>query len=105
MRAIGALAFAALLATNPAPARDFEKAPVAPTFESCPSKGPGFVRLPGSKSCTRISGRVAAGADLRARQGATAVAPAAAGRVAIDNRTDSDLGEVRTFIRIGNGRR
>ncbi len=86
-------------------AREVEKAAVAATVEPCPAKGPGFVRLPGSRTCTRLSGRVAAGADLRARQGAIAVAPGAAGRFAIDNRTDSDLGEIRTYVRIGSGRR
>ena len=28
-----------------------------------------------------------------------------AGRLAIDNRADTDLGEVRTYVRIGNSRR
>ncbi|WP_279602535.1 hypothetical protein [Methylobacterium sp. E-005] len=42
--------------------------------------------------------------DLRAGR-APAAAPAIAGRLAIDNRTDTDLGEVRTFLRFGNGRR
>ncbi len=99
------LTAAVLLSVGQAHARDVEKAPPVPTFEACPEKGQGFVRLPGSHSCTRLSGRVTAGADLRARQGGTAVTPAASGRFAVDNRTDTDLGEVRTFVRIGNGRR
>lgn len=105
-----ALAASVLLIAGPviagdALARDIETAPLAPTVEPCPAKGPGFVRLPGSRSCTRISGRVAAGADLRARPGVATLAPAASGHLAIDNRTDSDLGEIRTYVRIGNGRR
>lgn len=104
-RAASVLLFAGSMIAGNARALEFETAPPAPTVEPCPAKGPGFVRLPGSRSCTRISGRVAAGADLRAGPGATTLAPAAAGRLAIDSRTDSDLGEIRTYVRIGNGRR
>jgi hypothetical protein len=86
-------------------ARDLEKASSAAAAMPCPSKGPGFIRLPGSVSCIRVSGRVIAGADLRPGHGAGAASPPAiAGRLAIDNRADTDLGEVRTFVRIGNGR-
>ena len=99
-----ALAGAALLLADPALAIERQKAPVAPAPVPCPSKGPGFVRMPGSDSCIRVSGRVAAGMDLRAGEGAAA-APAVTGRLAIDNRADTDLGEVRTYVRIGNGRR
>ena len=90
----------------PAHARDLEKAPTGSMPVPCPSKGQGFVRMPGSQSCIRVSGRVAAGVDLRAGQaiGPSGI-PAVTGRLAIDNRTDSDLGEVRTYVRIGNGRR
>jgi hypothetical protein len=95
---------AALLLTSPALAAELQKAPVAPGPVPCPSKGQGFVRLPGSESCVRVSGRVTAGVDLRAGH-APAAAPLVAGRLAIDNRADTDLGEVRTYVRIGNGRR
>ncbi|MCJ2071506.1 porin [Methylobacterium sp. J-030] len=77
---------------------------MAPGPVPCPTKGPGFVRLPGSDSCIRISARVAAGLDLRAGR-APAAAPLVAGHLAIDNRADTDLGEVRTYLRFGNGRR
>jgi hypothetical protein len=83
---------------------DRPKVPVTPGPVPCPSKGQGFVRLPGSDTCIRVSGRVTTGLDLRAGHGAAA-APLAAGRLAIDNRADTDLGEVRTYVRIGNGRR
>ncbi|MCJ2066989.1 porin [Methylobacterium sp. J-088] len=95
---------AALLLSFPAFAAELQKAPVAPGPVPCPSKGQGFVRLPGSDSCVRISGRVTAGTDLRVGH-APAMAPLVAGRLAIDNRADTDLGEVRTYVRIGNGRR
>ncbi|MEL6062897.1 MULTISPECIES: hypothetical protein [unclassified Methylobacterium] len=95
---------AALLLTCPALATELQKAPMAPGPVPCSSKGQGFVRLPGSDSCVRVSGRVTAGMDLRAGH-APAVAPLVAGRLAIDNRADTELGEVRTYLRIGNGRR
>ncbi|MDP4004296.1 porin [Methylobacterium sp. NEAU K] len=101
-----ALAVATLLLGGQAFARDLEKAPVASALMPCPWKGSGFVRMPGSRSCIRVSGGVSAGTDFggRARIGASG-APVVAGRLAIDNRTASDLGEVRTYVRIGNGRR
>jgi hypothetical protein len=88
----------------PAHALDLPKEALAPTIEPCPGQ-PGFVRLPGTRSCTRLSGRVTAGADIRAGAAGTAAAPTIAGRVAIDNRTATSYGEVRTYIRLGNGRR
>ncbi|SDM17166.1 Porin subfamily protein [Methylobacterium phyllostachyos] len=103
-RVLPLIAVAAVVALSPAMAGDLPKAPVTPGAVPCPSKGQGFVRLPGSESCVRVSGRVAAGMDVRAGHGA-ATAPLVAGRLAIDNRTDTDLGEVRTYVRIGNGRR
>jgi len=96
----------AALGFGPAEARDLEKALITPSVMPCPSKGAGFVRLPGSASCIRVSGRVTAGADLRGGHGIGAPAtPPVTGRLAIDNRADTDLGEVRTYVRIGNGRR
>jgi hypothetical protein len=94
----------ALVLVGPALAVDLQKAPVTPGLVPCPSKGQGFVRMPGSDSCVRISGRVTAGMDMRTGHG-VAAAPVVAGRLAIDNRADTDLGEVRTYVRIGNGRR
>lgn len=95
---------AAMLAASPGLARDIAKAPNAGAGVPCPGYGVGFVRPPDSTTCTRVSGRVAAGANLRAGRRDTIAAPAIAGRLAIDTRTESDLGPVRTFIRIGNGR-
>ncbi|MDP4022621.1 hypothetical protein Q8W71_08310 [Methylobacterium sp. NEAU 140] len=94
-------ALAALLLASPAAALDLQKA--VPTLEPCPGRA-GFVRTPGSRNCTRVSGRVAAGIDARTGHDGAAFLPRAAGRIAIDNRTDTDLGEVRTYLRI-DGRR
>ena len=91
------------LGPGAAGARDLEKAPMAGAPVPCPPKGPGFVRMPGSHACIRVSGRITAGAGLRTGPGVGA--PAVTGRLAVDNRADTDLGEVRTYVRIGNGRR
>ena len=103
-RPAAALAATLLSLAAPAFALDGQMAPVTPGPVPCPSKGPGFVRMPGSDSCIRVSGRVAAGMDLRAGAG-TAASPPVAGSLAIDNRSETELGEVRTYVRIGNGRR
>lgn len=66
----------------------------------CPGQGPGFMQLPGSGTCIRVSGRVAAGVDI----GPQRTAPVAAGQLSIDSRTESDYGPVRTFVRLGHGR-
>jgi hypothetical protein len=95
-----AILVAASLGGGQARAVEAPKRPITPGAVPCPSKGPGFVRLPGGDGCIRVSGRVVAGAGLHG-----AAAPAVTGRLAIDNRADTDLGEVRTFVRIGNGRR
>ena len=87
-----------------ASALDLDLAKIGPTMEACPGKA-GFVRMPGSHNCTRLTGRVAAGVDARAGAGGAAAAPVVAGRIAVDNRAQTDLGEVRTDVRVGNGRR
>jgi hypothetical protein len=92
------------LAPAPSQALDLDLAKIAPVMEACPGR-PGFVRLPGALNCTRLSGRVAAGADMRAGANGAAAAPIVAGRIAIDNRADTAFGEVRTYVRVGNGRR
>ncbi|KAB1074087.1 hypothetical protein F6X51_09025 [Methylobacterium planeticum] len=98
---LGALLAAGL---TPAAAREPIKAPTTEALRPCPAYGSGFVRLPGSRSCIRLSGRVGAGMDLQSGNRGAAAAPAAAGRFAIDTRSESEFGPVRTFVRIGNGR-
>lgn len=99
-----ALILLAAVSPSPGQARELEKAPVRESVQPCPSYGSGFVRVPGSPTCVRVSGRVRTGADLAVGQD-VAAAPMAAGRLAIDTRTESDFGPVRTYVRIGNGRR
>ncbi len=93
----------AILGSTSVLALDLPKEAMAPTSEACPGR-PGFVRIPGTQSCTRLSGRVAAGAGIGSGTRALAT-PDVTGRIAVDNRTQTDFGEVRTYVRIGNGRR
>ena len=92
-----------MLALSPCQAGELEQAPALKSAQSCPGYGTGFARAPGGSTCVRVSGRVRAGADLATGRD-VAAAPTAVGRFAIDARTESDLGPVRTYVRIGNGR-
>ena len=71
----------------------------------CPEQGPGFVRLPGSATCLRLSGRAGGGVAVVSGRDGTATRPVADGRFAVDTRTDTDLGPVRTYVRVGTARR
>ena len=85
------------------PAAAFERAPLpseAP-MEPCPSQGAGFARIPGTETCLRVSGRVAAGLDV----GGARMAAPVRGRISIDARGQSDLGPVRSFLRVEAGHR
>ncbi|WP_246733225.1 porin [Methylobacterium sp. BTF04] len=82
--------------------------PVRPAQEAmrpCPKHGAGFVRIPGSATCIRLSGRVAAGIDLRGAHKAPSPIPPNLARLAIDTRTETDYGPVRTFVRTGSAHR
>lgn len=76
-----------------------------PAAKPCPRQGAGFIQIPGSTTCIRVGGRATAGMAVRAREEGTAVGPVAAGRLAVETRTDSDYGPVRTYVRIDAGRR
>jgi hypothetical protein len=102
--ALGLAGVLALAAAAPALALDLALEKLPSVVEPCPGK-PGFVRLPGTRNCTRLSGRVAAQVDTRVAGGTAAAAPVATGRIAVDNRTQTDYGEVRTYLRFGNDRR
>ncbi|MCJ2083266.1 porin [Methylobacterium sp. J-090] len=84
---------------GPALARERAVAPAGDLLP-CPSQGAGFVRVPGTTTCLRLSGRVAAGlaADRRT------TAPLSMGRLSIDTRTATEYGPVRGFVRMGTGR-
>ena len=66
----------------------------------CPKQGAGFVRVPGSPTCIRLSGRAVGGIDV----GSNGAAPVTAGQLSIDTRGESEFGPVRAFVRMGHGR-
>ncbi|KQP53247.1 hypothetical protein ASF34_02515 [Methylobacterium sp. Leaf106] len=71
----------------------------------CPRHGSGFIRIPGSETCIRIGGRATTGLDLRSREGDPASRLIAGGRLAVDTRTETGYGPVRTYVRIDAGQR
>ncbi len=90
------------LALSPLPAVASERPPLpseAP-MEPCPSQGAGFVRIPGTTTCLRLSGRAAAGVDV----GAGRTTAPVRGRVSVDTRSETSLGPARSFVRIDAGR-
>lgn len=90
------------LAMVPPLALAFERAPLpseAPV-EPCPWQGDGFVRIPGTTTCLRLSGRVAAGMGT----GSARMPAPVQGRLSVDARSQTDLGPVRSFVRIDAGR-
>ena len=88
------LAFACAQATSAAAA---EQRPA-----DCAGYGSNFVAVPGTNTCLRIAGRVRAEAGAARRE---RMRPSAAGRADLDLRTLTDYGPVRTFVRVGAGRR
>ncbi|MGU3361933.1 hypothetical protein ACLBWX_16505 [Methylobacterium sp. M6A4_1b] len=70
------------------------------TLLPCPKQGAGFVRVPGSPTCIRLSGRAVGGIDI----GSHGAAPVTAGQLSIDTRSESEFGPVRAFVRMGHGR-
>ncbi|KQP07875.1 hypothetical protein ASF28_12280 [Methylobacterium sp. Leaf99] len=92
---------------GPVSARDRAVAP-AGEVRPCPSQGAGFVRVPGTTTCLRLSGRVAAGLAAGLAAGPAAErrnpAPLSLGRLSVDTRTTTDYGPVRAFVRMGTGR-
>jgi hypothetical protein len=72
----------------------------------CPS-GPGFVAVPGSDTCLRLSGRVAAGAAAANRRGPAepGAEPRLGGHLSVDARTATEAGPVRAFVRLDAGQR
>lgn len=78
---------------------------MVPSAPACLRHGPGFVEVPGTRTCIRIGGRVraeAGGGTGRVSRDDIA-APRASGRVSVDTRTDTDYGPVRTFVRMRAG--
>lgn len=100
-----AATLAAPLAPAPGLARELKRpGPVADP--ACARHGPGFVAVAGSSTCVRLSGRVGAESTI-VRGGAPDSSDRFRGnaRVSVDARTETSLGPVRTFVRVGPGSR
>lgn len=107
MRAASAIGLAALfggdLATSAQPGERPKPHPdlrQRETRQPCPKQGPGFVRVPGSPTCIRLSGRAVGALDIDSH----GTAPVTAGQLSIDTRSESEFGPVRAFVRMGHGR-
>ena len=102
MRCLGLTLTLAPLFTGISPVAAFEHAPhpSEAAAESCPSQGAGFIRIPGTATCIRLSGRVRAGIDA----GSSGTTAPGQSRIAVDTRSESALGPVRSFVRIDAGR-
>jgi|SRR4051812_8333975 hypothetical protein len=69
----------------------------------CPQYGPGFVQVPGTATCVRIGGRVASEYGTSTRRNARGSGFGTSGRVAVDTRTDTAYGPLRTYVRVRAG--
>lgn len=77
------------------------------SVRACPQYGTGFVQVPGSATCVRIGGRVVAETTVGSRRVSRddIAGFKTSGRVSIDTRTQTELGPVRTFVRVRAGDR
>jgi hypothetical protein len=101
----GLILTAAATASGPSAARDPWVVPEV--ARACPQHGPGFVQVPGSDTCVRIGGRVAAEATAGSRRIARdqIAGFGASGSVTLDTRTNTEMGPVRTYFRVRAGER
>ena len=84
---------------------------VAPDVaRACPQYGPGFIKLPGTTTCVRISGRVRADYEVGGRRptrerlgGERLGGFGTSGRVTVDSRTQTDYGPLRLIYRMDVG--
>ncbi|MDB5589635.1 porin [Enterovirga sp.] len=93
-----------ILVASPACAWAADRAP-ADAARSCPRYGPGFVEVPGTSTCIRISGRVATDYTASARRVSRDDVPGfrTRGQVSVDSRTDTAYGPVRGYVRMRAG--
>ena len=100
--AVGVLSAAPALALEPWVAPEVARA--------CPQYGPGFIQLPGTTTCVRISGRVRADYDVGHRRpvrdriaGDRIGGFGTSGRITVDSRTETDYGPLRLIYRMDVG--
>lgn len=89
----------------PAAAVPAERIARGAAAQACLRHGPGFVEVPGTSTCIRISGRAQAGAAASTRRVTRDDVPSfrSGGRVAVDTRTDTAYGPVRGYVRMRAG--
>ena len=87
-----------------APLAAAEKAvPLEESARPCPEWGPGFVRMPGSSTCVRVTGRVRAEygtASGRRVSRDSGISPGVAARLDLDTRSQTEFGPLRTVVRV-----
>lgn len=80
----------------------------SPSSRACAAHGPGFTYLPETGTCLRVSGRVRAEAGAGSGKGSgrdERFDVRSNGRLDLDARTDTAAGPLRSFVRVGAGRR
>jgi hypothetical protein len=96
------LAGSLILAAAPAFAAERPSAAARPN--PCAHHGPGFAPIPGTDTCVRVSGRVRSEVDVGSARsiggGGDGARFNAEARAALDARTDTDAGPLRTMIRV-----
>ena len=73
----------------------------APADAACAHKGRGFVQVPGTMTCVKVTGRSVAEAE--ASSAARGTRMRTGGTVSLDVRGDTALGPVRGFVRLRVG--
>lgn len=79
---------------------------IAEAARSCPQHGPGFVEVPGTRTCIRVAGRVRSeyGSSTRSTSSRDGVSGLRTqGTVSVDTRTDTAYGPLRSFVRVRAG--
>ena len=103
------LGFSLLMMLGAVPLAAAEKAvPIEESARPCPEWGPGFVHVPGSSTCVRVTGRVraeygTAGGGRRVSR-ESSVGPGVAARLDLDTRSQTEFGPLRTVVRVKGGR-
>lgn len=101
MRALALAALLAALAAGGASAKERPRPVDHDSMSECPEYGRGFVKVPGTSTCIRISGRVRMDQTIASRRTYHGFAPA--GSIAADVRTQTDAGPARGYVRLRAG--
>jgi hypothetical protein len=99
-------------AAQEAPSRRMPRPAPEPAMIPCPEHGPGFMRLPGSTTCVKVSGQVRGEIGVqgrRSRLGDEAwPARRAEARLTTETRSGTDYGQIRAVVSLrahaGSGR-